>query len=67
MAELPKTSTGKIQKFQLRALAQNFVVNEILPSKKITGHCQPSASGRVNTEVTEYAQGHEQVLALSRL
>jgi acyl-CoA synthetase (AMP-forming)/AMP-acid ligase II len=67
MAELPKTSTGKIQKFQLRALAQNFVVNEILPSKKITGHSQPSASGRVNTEVTEYAQGHEQVLALSRL
>ncbi|XP_011038309.1 PREDICTED: butyrate--CoA ligase AAE11, peroxisomal-like [Populus euphratica] len=67
MAELPKTSTGKIQKFQLRALAQNFVVTEILPSNKITGHSQPSASGRVNTEVTGYAQGHEQVLALSRL
>jgi acyl-CoA synthetase (AMP-forming)/AMP-acid ligase II len=27
MAELPKTSTGKVLKIQLRALAQNFVVN----------------------------------------
>ncbi|KAJ6369528.1 hypothetical protein OIU76_027876 [Salix suchowensis] len=45
MAELPKTSTGKIQKFQLRALAQNFVVNENLPSKKITGS-RPTVSFR---------------------
>ncbi|KAJ6290813.1 hypothetical protein OIU78_026542 [Salix suchowensis] len=51
MVELPKTSTGKIQKFQLRALAQNFVVNENLPSKKITGPIQLSASGQVNTQV----------------
>ncbi|KAJ6684256.1 ACYL-ACTIVATING ENZYME [Salix viminalis] len=51
MAELPKTSTGKIQKFQLRALAQNFAVNENLPSKKITGPGQLSASGQVNTQV----------------
>jgi len=42
-------------------------MHEILPSKKITGHSQPSASGQVNTVVTGYAQGHEQVLALSRL
>ena len=51
MAELPKTSTGKIHKFQLRALAQKFVVNENLPSKKITGPIQLSASGQVNTQV----------------
>ncbi|KAJ6752721.1 BUTYRATE--COA LIGASE AAE11 PEROXISOMAL [Salix koriyanagi] len=51
MAELPKTSTGKIQKFQLRALAQNFVVNENLPSKIITGPIQLSVSGQVNTQV----------------
>ncbi|KAB5516781.1 hypothetical protein DKX38_027429 [Salix brachista] len=67
MAELPKTSTGKIQKFQLRALAQNFVVNENLPSKKITGPGQLSISGQVNTPVPGYAQGHEKVHALSRL
>ncbi|GAV61741.1 AMP-binding domain-containing protein/DUF4009 domain-containing protein [Cephalotus follicularis] len=29
--ELPKTSTGKIQKFQLKALAKSFVVSEKLP------------------------------------
>ncbi|KAB5521276.1 hypothetical protein DKX38_025595 [Salix brachista] len=51
MAELPKTSTGKIHKFQLRALAQNFVVNENLPGKIITGPIQLSASGQVNTQV----------------
>ncbi|KAJ6741663.1 ACYL-ACTIVATING ENZYME [Salix viminalis] len=31
--ELPKTSTGKIQKYQLRELARNCVVSETFPSK----------------------------------
>ncbi|KAK4799219.1 hypothetical protein SAY86_024584 [Trapa natans] len=37
LRELPKTSTGKIQKFQLRAIAQKFVVSEKIsvPSKKL--------------------------------
>lgn len=65
MPELPKTSTGKIQKFQLREVAKNFAVNEKLPSKKPTGSSTPSVSGQVNTEVPGYA--HEQVLAMSRL
>jgi negative regulator of sigma E activity len=60
MAELPKTSTGNIQKLQLMGLAQNFVVTEKLPSKKTTGSSQPSASGQVNTEVPGYARVHEQ-------
>jgi acyl-CoA synthetase (AMP-forming)/AMP-acid ligase II len=34
MSELPKTSTGKVQKFQLRDLTRNFVVSESFPSKK---------------------------------
>ncbi|KAJ6332181.1 hypothetical protein OIU76_010549 [Salix suchowensis] len=33
ITELPKTSTGKIQKFQLRELARNCVVSETFPSK----------------------------------
>ncbi|KAJ6402380.1 hypothetical protein OIU84_014468 [Salix udensis] len=65
MAELPKTATGKIQKFQLREVAKNFAVSESLPSKKPTGSSAPSVSGQVNTEVPGYA--HEQVLAMSRL
>uniref|UniRef100_A0A5B7C965 Putative AMP-dependent synthetase and ligase family protein n=1 Tax=Davidia involucrata TaxID=16924 RepID=A0A5B7C965_DAVIN len=60
MDELPKTSTGKIQKFQLRALAKALVVPENQPKKKSTqvNRDQPS---RYNN------QPHEQILALSRL
>eukprot|EP00258_Populus_trichocarpa_P042858 XP_024458877.1 butyrate--CoA ligase AAE11, peroxisomal isoform X2 [Populus trichocarpa] len=42
--ELPKTSTGKIQKFQLRDLARNFVVSETFPSKN-------TAQVNANTEM----------------
>ncbi|KAF2325709.1 hypothetical protein GH714_033375 [Hevea brasiliensis] len=64
--ELPKTATGKIQKFQLRALAQTFEVsnrgNQNLPSKKA------GQSDQVNTNIPTYVgQPHEHVLALSRL
>ncbi|XP_011040751.1 PREDICTED: butyrate--CoA ligase AAE11, peroxisomal-like [Populus euphratica] len=42
--ELPKTSTGKIQKFQLRDLARNFVVSETFPTKN-------TAQVNANTEM----------------
>ncbi|GKV20336.1 hypothetical protein SLEP1_g30476 [Rubroshorea leprosula] len=55
LPELPKTSTGKIQKFQLRAQAKTFVVSENVPQKK---------SSILHMELP---QPHEQILALSRL
>ncbi|MBA0553336.1 hypothetical protein Golob_012524 [Gossypium lobatum] len=55
LSQLPKTSTGKIQKFQLRAMAKTFQVTE----KKST---------QVNKEIPHYhVEGHEQILAMSRL
>ncbi|KAI3462241.1 hypothetical protein Pfo_018904 [Paulownia fortunei] len=64
MEELPKTSTGKVQKFQLRALAKTFVIsseNENSSGKK------PSTS-QSNWETPRYYhQNQEQILALSRL
>ncbi|MBA0736245.1 hypothetical protein Gogos_009812 [Gossypium gossypioides] len=55
LSQLPKTSTGKIQKFQLRAMAKTFQVTE----KKST---------QVNKEIPQYhVEAHEQILAMSRL
>ncbi|KAK5810801.1 trans-cinnamate:CoA ligase, peroxisomal-like [Gossypium arboreum] len=55
LSQLPKTSTGKIQKFQLRAMAKTFQVTE----KKST---------QINKEIPQYhVEGHEQILAMSRL
>lgn len=55
LSQLPKTSTGKIQKFQLRAMAKTFQVTE----KKST---------QVNKEIPQYhVEGHEPFLAMSRL
>ncbi|KAA3471445.1 butyrate--CoA ligase AAE11, peroxisomal-like [Gossypium australe] len=55
LSQLPKTATGKIQKFQLRAMAKTFQVTE----KKST---------QVNKEIPQYhVEGHEQILAMSRL
>ncbi|KAE8660820.1 hypothetical protein F3Y22_tig00116951pilonHSYRG00899 [Hibiscus syriacus] len=55
LSQLPKTSTGKVQKFQLRAMAKSFQLTE----KK----------SKVNKEIPEYHgdQQHAQILALSRL
>ncbi|KAE8686570.1 putative acyl-activating enzyme 12, peroxisomal [Hibiscus syriacus] len=50
--KLPKTSTGKIQKFQLRALAKTFQITE-------------TKSTEVNNDVPQ--QHYDQILALSRL
>ncbi|CAI9767063.1 unnamed protein product [Fraxinus pennsylvanica] len=61
MEELPKTSTGKIQKFQLRALAKTFVILE-------NGNQSIKKSTQVNREQPRYNhQPQEQILALSRL
>ncbi|KAJ4844702.1 putative acyl-activating enzyme 12, peroxisomal [Turnera subulata] len=61
LPELPKTSTGKIQKFQLRELAKSFVVSQNLPSKQKT-------SQQVKRGIRGYDnQPQEQILALSRL
>jgi hypothetical protein len=46
MAELPKTSTGKVLKIQLRALAQNFVVNAWDIAKQENYWTQPTFSFR---------------------
>ncbi|XVF31549.1 hypothetical protein REPUB_Repub17cG0000200 [Reevesia pubescens] len=56
LPQLPKTSTGKIQKFQLRALAKTFQV----AGKK---------SAQVNKEIPQYHahQPVDHILALSRL
>ncbi|KAE9466279.1 hypothetical protein C3L33_01805, partial [Rhododendron williamsianum] len=64
MEALPKTATGKIQKFQLRVLAKTLVVTETneLPKKK--------SSTQINrgSQPTHYRdQPHEQILAMSRL
>ncbi|XP_034684606.1 butyrate--CoA ligase AAE11, peroxisomal-like [Vitis riparia] len=60
MEQLPKTSTGKIQKFELRTLAKTLVISEKISNKKSTP---------VNVEQPKYLahQPHEQILALSRL
>lgn len=59
MDELPKTSTGKIQKIELRNKAKSLVINEKIQqtNKKSIQVDQP----RYNQE------SHEQVLAMSRL
>ncbi|CAK9160767.1 unnamed protein product [Ilex paraguariensis] len=60
--ELPKTSTGKIQKFQLRALAKTFVISENQATKKSNQTNRENQKPRYNND-----QPHEQILALSRL
>ncbi|CAA2964249.1 butyrate-- ligase AAE11, peroxisomal-like [Olea europaea subsp. europaea] len=60
MNDLPKTLTGKIQKFQLRDLAKTFVISE-------NGNPSTKKSTRVNSEPRYYHQPQEQILALSRL
>ncbi|XP_065850663.1 trans-cinnamate:CoA ligase, peroxisomal-like [Euphorbia lathyris] len=59
LAELPKTATGKIQKFQLRSLAKTFEIPKM--NRKNTGK-----SDQVNKPGYD-AHPHEHVLAMSRL
>ncbi|OMO59825.1 AMP-dependent synthetase/ligase [Corchorus capsularis] len=61
LPQLPKTSTGKIQKFQLRAMAKSFHVTENSTAAK-------KSSVQVKKEIPKYNdQPHQQILALSRL
>ncbi|CAI9110326.1 OLC1v1010332C1 [Oldenlandia corymbosa var. corymbosa] len=70
MDELPKTSTGKIQKFHLRALAKTFVV-EMDKDEKTSSQHQKSRQKVDNRTVrgggSYNSEPHEQILALSRL
>lgn len=61
MGDLPKTATGKIQKFQLRAFAKTFVISE-------NGNSSNQKSTQVNREQPRYYhQTGSQILASSRL
>ncbi|KAJ8752220.1 hypothetical protein K2173_003828 [Erythroxylum novogranatense] len=63
LPELPKTSTGKIQKFQLRALAKTYKASE-----KNMGSKNRGQATKVNKGSKGYnSNPHEQILALSRL
>lgn len=61
MEDLPKTSTGKIQKFQLRAFAKTFVISE-------NGYSSNKTSTQLNGEQPRYYhQTRSPILASSRL
>ncbi|CAI9753268.1 unnamed protein product [Fraxinus pennsylvanica] len=61
MEDLPKTSTGKIQKFQLRAFAKTIAISE-------NGNSSNKKSTQVNREQPRYYhQTGSQILASSRL
>ncbi|KAK8468679.1 hypothetical protein PHAVU_006G086100 [Phaseolus vulgaris] len=60
MKELPKTSTGKIQKFELRVMAKAFVVSENVQSKKKSSKVGQNSIGG-------YSNNNQQILAVSRL
>ncbi|KAG5529835.1 hypothetical protein RHGRI_030270 [Rhododendron griersonianum] len=61
VGELPKTSTGKIQKFQLRELAKTLVVTETDQSTKKSTQLKRDQTPRYRN------QAHEQIMASSRL
>ncbi|KAK7301950.1 hypothetical protein RJT34_12827 [Clitoria ternatea] len=63
MEELPKTSTGKIQKFELRVKAKAFVASENLHSKN--NNKKSSQVNQNNHNIAGY--NHVQILAVSRL
>lgn len=47
LSELPKTATGKIQKFQLRAMAKTYVVKESNKKQQREPHAQALALSRL--------------------
>ncbi|KAK7387349.1 hypothetical protein VNO78_28080 [Psophocarpus tetragonolobus] len=63
MEELPKTSTGKIQKFELRVMAKAFVVSHNLQTKNNTSIKKSSQVSQNNIG----GYNTEQILAVSRL
>ncbi|KAG4989626.1 hypothetical protein JHK82_031942 [Glycine max] len=64
MEELPKTSTGKIQKFELRVMAKAFMVSE---NNVQTKNNINKKSSQVSQNSIVGGYNNEQVLALSRL
>nr|UPT51115.1 acyl-activating enzyme 4 [Pogostemon cablin] len=67
MDELPKTSTGKIQKFQLRALAKSCVITlEQNQNQNQNQILKKSAPSQTNWYPYQHNQ-EQQILALSRL
>ncbi|XP_073156358.1 trans-cinnamate:CoA ligase, peroxisomal-like [Henckelia pumila] len=73
MADLPKTSTGKVQKFELRAMTKNFVVSDHTGSRKAP--TADSAKNKIRETPSIYYDHHDQtqhqqhhnILAVSRL
>ncbi|KAL0305373.1 UNVERIFIED_CONTAM: Butyrate--CoA ligase AAE11, peroxisomal [Sesamum calycinum] len=65
--ELPKTSTGKIQKFQLRAIAKTFEISS--ENESCSGNKSSSTTPQSSWEMPRHYQyqNQEQILALSRL
>ncbi|XP_057492360.1 trans-cinnamate:CoA ligase, peroxisomal-like [Actinidia eriantha] len=61
MDNLPKTSTGKIQKFELRAFAKTLVVTETHPSN------EKCTQTKTEPPIWYRDQPHEQIMASSRL
>ncbi|PSS30088.1 Butyrate--CoA ligase AAE11, peroxisomal like [Actinidia chinensis var. chinensis] len=61
MDNLPKTSTGKIQKFELRAFAKTLVVTETHPSN------EKCTQTKREPPIWHRDQPHEQIMASSRL
>ncbi|XP_057492393.1 trans-cinnamate:CoA ligase, peroxisomal-like [Actinidia eriantha] len=61
MDNLPKTSTGKIQKFELRAFAKTLVVTETHPSN------EKCTQTKIEPPIWYRDQPHEQIMASSRL
>lgn len=64
MKELPKTSTGKFKKAELRDIAKTLVISE-----NQTATSKKQQSNQVNRERPQYNnhESHEQILAMSRL
>lgn len=62
MEELPKTSTGKIQKFELRVKAKCFVMNDDDEKKK-----NKNKNKNKKTNNNQVNQSNDQIMALSRL
>ncbi|PIA64051.1 hypothetical protein AQUCO_00201386v1 [Aquilegia coerulea] len=61
LKELPKTSTGKVQKFQLRTLAKTYPISSDKNSKSTPSHVKNQQSRSI------HHQPQDQVIAMSRL
>ncbi|XP_047310039.1 trans-cinnamate:CoA ligase, peroxisomal-like [Impatiens glandulifera] len=68
MEELPKTATGKIQKFELRAMAEKFKISDHHQQPQKQQQQQKKNKKKEYPAARKEEQGHhDQILALSRL